>query len=274
MSLAEMARKAMPLSSEIVIDAHAHVGPFASYYIAGNTPTGMVEGMDRIGVQSCWLFPFMLGCEWKRGNDDVLAAMKAFPERFWGLACMSLNYQDELIPELERCLEAGCAGVKLHSGWSRFDPDTVDMDNLLSYLNEYGLVCFSHNFGSPETIARYVKAYPRITFVAAHFSRHYAGVVNSCDNLFICACTPWGMGDLEAFVAEVGAERVLLATDFPCLDFATGLGPVLYANLPDQEKRLILGLNARKIMDRVNRNTRLWRESRDRAARKIVPETE
>ena len=71
MSLAEMARKAMPLSSEIVIDAHAHVGPFASYYIAGNTPAGMVEGMDRIGVQSCWLFPFMLGCEWKRGNEGI-----------------------------------------------------------------------------------------------------------------------------------------------------------------------------------------------------------
>lgn len=259
-----MVAEGRSLSSEIVIDSHAHAGPFASYYIPDNTPAGMVVTMDRIGIQSCWLFPAIFGRAWKLGNDDVLVAMKEFPERFWGLACMSPNYPDELIPELERCLEAGCVGVKLHSDFGQFDPDTADMKELFSYLNEYGLICVSHFFGLPETIARYTKAYPRITFVAGHLLPEYVSVVNDCDNLFLCACTAWGMTELERYVSEVGAERLLLATDLPCLGPATGLGPVLYADLSDEEKRLILGWNARNIMDRINPNVRLWRESRDR----------
>jgi len=261
-SLIDMAREGRPLSSEVVIDSHAHLGPFASYYIPDNTADGMVRSMDRLGVQSCWAFPFMLGCEWKRGNDDVLAALREFPGRFWGLACMSPNYPEELVPELERCLEAGCVGIKLHSNLSSFDPNTVDMSQLLSYLNEYGLVCVSHNFGSGETIERYVKEYPRVTFVAGHFATNYADISNDCDNLFVCACTAWGLRSLEAFVGQVGAERVLMGSDFPCLDLATGLGPVLYADLTDDQKRLILGLNAKRIMERVNENVRLWHADR------------
>ena len=39
-------------------------------------------------------------------------------------------------------------------------------------------------------------------------------------------------------------------------------GPLLFAELTDEEKRRILGLNAMEIMERVNPNYRKWKEKK------------
>lgn len=260
--LLDIVRQGRPLHKELVIDAHVHIGPCATYYIPYNTPAEMVEEMERIGIRLAWVFPFMLASDYRMANDDVLRAIRSYPDRFWGLCSINPHFRDEMLGELERCLEGGCIGVKFHPDMHRFDPDTTDLDPVLSYLNRYGLLCHSHYFGSVDTMQRLVRTYPRITFVASHFSVQYAPVVKECDNLFICACTAWGMKSLELFVRSVGSQRVLLGSDFPCLDIATALGPVLFAELTDEEKRQILGINAMMIMDRVNTNYRRWKQER------------
>jgi len=258
-ALIDRARHGQSLADELVIDAHAHIGPYPSFYIPYNTAADMVHEMDRIGIRLCWAFPFMFGADWRMANDDVLAALKAYPDRFWGFLTLSPHFPDDSVPELERCLAGGCVGVKLHPDMHQYDPNTVDLDNMLSYLNRYGLICHSHNFGSEATMERLLTGYPQVTFVASHFAVHYGELVKRYDNLYVCAATAWGMRSLEQFVADVGAERVLMGTDFPCLDVATGIGPVLYADLADEQKRLILGLNAQKIMERINSNAQHWR---------------
>jgi len=260
--LIDLARAGKPLTSELVIDAHVHIGPYAAYYIPYNTPDEMVHEMERLGLRMCWAFPFMLGTDYKMANDDVINAVKAHPDKFWGFCAINPHFRNDMVPEMERCLEAGCVGVKFHPDMHHYDPNTTDLDPVLSYLDRYGLICHSHHFGTPETVERLVMRYPHVTFIASHFSTGYADVVKRCDNLFVCACTAWGMRSLELFVGEVGAERVLLGSDFPCLDVATAFGPLLYADLTDEEKRKILGLNAMKIMDRVNSNYRKWKEQR------------
>ncbi len=48
-------------------------------------------------------------------------------------------------------------------------------------------------------------------------------------------------------VHEAGADRVLFGTDLPFLDPRPQLGRVAFAKISDDEKRLILGLNASRI---------------------------
>ena len=52
---------------------------------------------------------------------------------------------------------------------------------------------------------------------------------------------------IETMVNRVGADRILFGTDIPFIDAAPGLGRVLMARLSDDEKRKILGLNAKAI---------------------------
>ena len=55
------------------------------------------------------------------------------------------------------------------------------------------------------------------------------------------------MGRLEEAVARLGAERVLYGSDGAGRSFATQLGKVLGALLPEDAKRLILSTNAERL---------------------------
>jgi len=54
-------------------------------------------------------------------------------------------------------------------------------------------------------------------------------------------------GMLERMVNGVGAERVLFGTDMPFVDGRPQIGYVACARIPDDSKRLIFGLNAKRI---------------------------
>jgi predicted TIM-barrel fold metal-dependent hydrolase len=50
------------------------------------------------------------------------------------------------------------------------------------------------------------------------------------------------------FTAAVGAERIIWGSDITFLNQAHQLGRVIGADLSEEEKRLILGGNARRIL--------------------------
>ena len=54
---------------------------------------------------------------------------------------------------------------------------------------------------------------------------------------------------LEEMVIRAGAQHVLFGTDMPLLGGRAQVGRILTARLTDDEKRLILGLNAARIFD-------------------------
>ena len=70
------------------------------------------------------------------------------------------------------------------------------------------------------------------------------------DNLFICSCPFHLWGQTERYVEMYGADRILFGSDLMDLPIAWGLGPILYARIPEADKRLILGENLRQLMDR------------------------
>ena len=48
-------------------------------------------------------------------------------------------------------------------------------------------------------------------------------------------------------VAAIGAERVLYGSDVPFLSPVPQVGKVVYADIGETEKRMILGLNAARL---------------------------
>ena len=74
------------------------------------------------------------------------------------------------------------------------------------------------------------------------------------DNLYICSCPLWdGPRGCENVVATIGANRLLFGSDLQDLPIAWGLGPILFAHLPADEKRLILGGNLRRVLETYSR---------------------
>jgi len=56
-------------------------------------------------------------------------------------------------------------------------------------------------------------------------------------------------GGLETMVERAGAEKILFGTDVPFIDPRPGLGRILCARISDDDKRKILGLNAKRLFD-------------------------
>ena len=53
---------------------------------------------------------------------------------------------------------------------------------------------------------------------------------------------------IEQFVREVGADRILFGSDMPFVNANAQIGKILYAKIPDEDKRKILGLNMAELI--------------------------
>ena len=62
-------------------------------------------------------------------------------------------------------------------------------------------------------------------------------------------------GVVERLVAEAGAENVVWGSDATFLSMTQQIGRALGARISEQEKRQILSLNARKLLDGIRRNS-------------------
>ena len=63
-------------------------------------------------------------------------------------------------------------------------------------------------------------------------------------------CTSFGaQGTIEFLVEGVGGDRVLFGSDMPLIDGKFGVGRIVTADISDEDKKKILGLNAMKLLN-------------------------
>ena len=116
-------------------DLHCHLSG-----VPGNTPQArlgkMLEYADRMGIARLCLY---MGMEWsydpspeklRQDNDEVLRALRHFPERAYGFVYLNLKHTQASLDELNRCVRDGpMVGVKLwvaqHCNAPELDPLSV-----------------------------------------------------------------------------------------------------------------------------------------------------
>ena len=109
------------------IDCHMHVnGKKRKWGWSDNDK--IIDAADRLGIDKlCCSIPITSGMptpeEVQECNDDVLEAMKRYPDRILGYCFVNPGYYRESIKEIERCvLEHGMMGVKLYNQYKCSDP--------------------------------------------------------------------------------------------------------------------------------------------------------
>ena len=64
----------------------------------------------------------------------------------------------------------------------------------------------------------------------------------------------WGLGPmgwLDKGIREVGAHKFMMGSDGFLNPMSVGIGPVVFADISDDEKRMVLGLNVARLLDKV-----------------------
>ena len=245
-----------------IIDAHAHLGPTGTFLIPTPDAASMVAMMDRLGIDRTLLASHLaISCDFARGNDLTAAAVRAYPDRLYGYVVVNARYPEEVEGELRRGLDQlGLQGIKLHPNFQGYCVDDPALASVWRCAEERGIPVLVHTWDRdpncrPSFFAPLAEAHPTVPFILGHSGgtptgvREAVAVAREHPNIYLDICgSLLTSNELEWMVAEVGAERVLFATDVPWLDPRFELGRLAYARLSVEEQRLILGENIARLL--------------------------
>jgi predicted TIM-barrel fold metal-dependent hydrolase len=261
MTMCEKARKGIPLTDVLVIDEHCHMGAGNWNYIPDGSAGALVAEMDNLGIDiACVCHSAALAPDFRWGNDRVIEAMREYPGRFAGYCTINPHYPEDIVGEMERCfLNEGMKGIKLHP-WAH--------ERTLAHKNyrpvfEFAetMECFVmvHTYSQEEisNMDRLASEYPTAVFIMAHTGGEIPqveiaiDVINRHENIYTdIAVSESREGNVEWLTREIGSKKLLFGTDMPFMDPRATFSRVAMAEISEDEKRDIFGLNMRKLLSR------------------------
>lgn len=254
-SIAARARNGERMPDVRIFDAHAHLGACYMFANANHDGAGILASMDALGVETACISAIeaAVGVDFRRGNDAVAACVRQFPGRYFGYAVVYPHHPDGCAREVERCEALGFRGLKIHSVHGK--PYTAaEYLPAFAYADARGWPVLAHTWGNRELgqLRELAQQFRRITWLAAHAGSQdwqaYVKIARDLPNvrLELC-CSQSGRGWVERFVRDVGSDRILFGSDVPFISATRQFGRVALADIPEFDKRRILGLNAASI---------------------------
>jgi hypothetical protein len=246
-------------------DLHCHLSG-----VPGNTPEArlarLLEYADRMGVARLCVF---MGVEFRHDptpekmrqeNDEVLRAVRQFPDRAFGFVYLNPKHTQASLDELNRCVRDGpMVGVKL---WVAQRCNAPELDPLLERAAQLNAIVFQHTWlkstgnlpgeSTPMDLAELAARHPRATLICGHSGGDWERglrVIRPHLNLYadLAGGDPTA-GLTEMAVRELGAERVIYGSDVGGRSFASQLAKVFGANISDSARRLILSENLKGLL--------------------------
>jgi len=246
-------------------DGHNHLAS-----VRGKTPAErmarLIEYADRMGIERLVVFmgwPFVYDPspdELRRQNDQILAAIHAWPDRALGYVYVSPNHIDRSLDEMERCIVGGpMVGIKLWVAKRCNDPA---LDPIVHLATQLKIPIYQHTWlkitgnlpgeSTPSDLAELAGRHPRATFICGHAGGDWElGIrtVRRFKNIYLeTAGGDPTAGIVEMAVRELGATRVIYGSDAGGRSFASQLAKVEAAEITDDEKRTILSANLRRLL--------------------------
>ena len=247
-------------------DIHAHVGT------PGATPAKRMEALikiaDRVGVERlciCMSPPWHnepTPEQFRKSNDDVLAILKEWSPRAFGLVYLNPQHTRASLDELERCVADGpMLGIKL---WVGQHCNAPQLDPIVRRAAELEALILQHTWikqrargnlpgeSTPMDLAELSARHPGVPIVCGHTGGDWSlGVraIRARPELY----ADLGGGDpvygqVEMAVRELGAKRVLYGSDVNGRSFGSQIGKVLGADISVADKKLILRENLRGLL--------------------------
>ncbi|MCH8200247.1 MAG: amidohydrolase [Chloroflexi bacterium] len=276
----------------MIVDFHTHILPpsfqerraeiaerdatFAALFANDDarmaTADDLIDAMDQDGVDTS----VVLGYGWcdkdvaRESNDYLLASAERFPGRIVPFCSVHPRWGRAALEEVERCVEAGAAGIgELHPTSQRI---ALGRDRALAKLMalaaERGLPVVVHGSEPvghayagkgtthPAELLALICRFPKTTIVCAHWGGglpFYAlmpEVRAALANVYFdSAASPflYEPGVFGAVAGTAGTERMLFGSDFPLMR-AHRVAAEAIDGLPAKDAAEVLGGNAARLL--------------------------
>jgi hypothetical protein len=257
-NLLQKGRAGARLADYDVIDFHGHLG-WWFFGIPDYSPDAIVASMNRLGVKRIFVSSMeCMGARADLGNDEVLAAMRAFPRRFLGYAVVWPSSPEAVQAEIEKRLAQGFSGIKLHVA-NGFDYTCPTYMPAFEIANERRLPVLLHTYGEPRVLAQVrglASLYKDANFVLAHAGvaniDEYIRLANEHENVCLDLCgSVCVYGVVEKLVESAPVEKIVWGSDTLFLNMPHQIGKVLGADIPEAAKKKILSSNAARLLAQI-----------------------
>ncbi len=237
------------------------------------TAEELIEAMDRDGVD----ISVALNIGWTNSdfcaetNDYIMQSVSRFPKRLVGFGSVALKDMDTAIRETERCAAGGLKGI----GEIRPDVQSLNLSDkdamqpFVKALTENDLILLTHTSEpvghtyngkgtvTPQTLYPFILNNPGLKIVCAHWGGglpFYAlmpEVKKAMANVYFDTAASAYLYSPQIYqqVAQlVGADKILFGSDYPLMAQSRITEEIESAGLAAEEKKQILGLNAKNLL--------------------------
>ena len=166
----------------------------------------------------------------------------------------------EIASEVEKRIENGIYGIKLHPDFQMFKADGEACFNIAEVAEGRLPILFHagdkrYDYSSPQRIANLARNFPRLTVIAAHFGGYsdwqstdaYEGLENVYfDTSSTLAFLP--SEDAARLIHRFGADRFLFGTDYPMWRADDEIKRVKALKLGADAEEMIFHVNAERVL--------------------------
>lgn len=245
------------LENEIVIDAHMHIDLYNKFFMPSPNTPSLIANAKRLGIKRLFGSSMLaIRNDAIAGNKHVLDAHNQYPDFFEPYLVVKPNYPEEIQSIIELSSKMSINQFKLHDDGNGYLYDHKNYFPLYDYCNEKKSVILFHTYGKIHVhpIVNVAKRYSSLKIILAHSGivdeQTYYDAAKQYENIYLETCNSLAWyGLIERMVSNVGADRVLFGTDMPFMSPDQQIGKVLFARISDEDKRKILGLNARSLFN-------------------------
>lgn len=244
----------------MIIDIHAHVGPWHDFLLAEPSAEWLVATNDRIGIGTAGISHLVaFGYDTRLGNELALAAAEAHPGKL-GVWLTANPHLDDVALIREQLEHPSVWGLKLHPDVQEYPVTGRRYRPYLEAAAEVSATVLSHGqtrspWSAPQQIAQVAREYPDSAFLLGHAGLFSDGIDDvaelaaGIDNLYAeCCGSRITHVFLERLVEVAGSEKVVFGSDACFLDQRWAVGRALHAELGDDARRLLLHDNAIRIL--------------------------
>jgi predicted TIM-barrel fold metal-dependent hydrolase len=249
----------------MIIDFHCHIGRSKLFAAKGFIGArDLIALMDRNKIDKVVLIPTASPPK-PRYYEDVVEAVKEFPDRFYGFFLANPR-EENVCDMLEMVVDKyGFKGLKIHPTFLGVAADDHDLVYPIAEKAKELKICMMiHSdpsiYASPWQVGLLAMDFPDVPIVMAHmgfvdiiYNDASINMAKRAPNLYLETCGVSAEQKVAAAVREIGASRVIYGSDMPFHNPAFDMARIEYAEISEKDKKLIMGENARKLLESLGR---------------------
>lgn len=233
-----------------IFDTHTHIGT-ARHSGRRHHAAEIVESMDQFGVNHAVAIPFPVVDDYRAEHDEIGAAIRDYPGRFIGAACLNPFVPEQVFrDEVRRCREQhGFGALKFQPQYQGLNPLLESSAFLFETAIENRMSLIVHTgtgipFSLPSMYLLAAQRYPELTIILAHcggggiFLGEAIVAATLFQNIYLELSSLMPHQVLEV-VQRVPSTRLMAGSDLPeNLDIE--MSKIIRLAIGDDDKRNIL----------------------------------